>query len=131
MADVEIQSCLFDQNFTHIVGYKNKNNRPKENPSSIRRTIIYKISDKNFKPREKRVYEVRWVSKAQNGYIFTIFFLYTFNETFYSNSLPYKRYIFDRYFVKFLLKNFENSVIGTSSPVTLQKKFSQRSQDNS
>ena len=30
--------------------------------------------------------------------------------------------IFDKYFVKFLLNNFENSVIGTSSPVTLQKK---------
>ena len=29
MADVEIQSCLFDQNFTRIFGYK-KNNRPKE-----------------------------------------------------------------------------------------------------
>ena len=24
MAYVEIQSCLFDQNFTHIFGYKNK-----------------------------------------------------------------------------------------------------------
>ena len=24
MADVEIQSCLFDQNFTHIFGYKKK-----------------------------------------------------------------------------------------------------------
>ena len=24
MADVEIQSCLFDQNFTHTVGYKKK-----------------------------------------------------------------------------------------------------------
>ena len=23
MADVEIQNCLFDQNFTHIFGYKN------------------------------------------------------------------------------------------------------------
>ena len=50
------------------------------------------------------------------------FFFNISNEIFYSNSLPYKRYIFDEYFVKFLLKNFENSVIGTSSPVTLQKK---------
>ena len=48
MADVEIQSCLFDQNFTHIFGYK-KSNRPKKNPSSIRRTIMYQISEKNFK----------------------------------------------------------------------------------
>ena len=24
MADVEIQSCLFDQNFAHILGYKKK-----------------------------------------------------------------------------------------------------------
>ena len=24
IADVEIQSCLFDQNFTHIFGYKKK-----------------------------------------------------------------------------------------------------------
>ena len=53
---------------------------------------------------------------------FLLFFLYICNEIFYSNSLPYKGYIFDKYFVKFLLKNFENSVIGTSSPVTLQKK---------
>ena len=30
MADVEIQSCLFDQNFTHIFGYKKKNNGPKK-----------------------------------------------------------------------------------------------------
>ena len=30
MADVEIQNCLFDQNFTHIFGYKIKNNRPKK-----------------------------------------------------------------------------------------------------
>ena len=29
MADVEIQSCLFDQNFTHIFRYKKKN-RPKK-----------------------------------------------------------------------------------------------------
>ena len=28
-----------------------------------------------------------------------------------------------KYFGKVLLKNFENSVIGTSSPVTLKKKF--------
>ena len=48
MADVGIQSCLFDQNFTHIFGYK-KNNRPKKNPSSIRRTVIYKTSETNFK----------------------------------------------------------------------------------
>ena len=47
MADVEIQSCLFDQNFTHIFGYKKKSY--KKNPSSIRRTIIYKISEKNVK----------------------------------------------------------------------------------
>ena len=68
-----------------------------------------------------RTRTLRWVSKTQNGYIFTIFF-YISNEIFYSNSLPYTRYIFDKYFVKFLLKFFENSVIGTSSPVTLQKK---------
>ena len=30
MADVEIQSYLFDQNFIHIFGYKKKNNRPKK-----------------------------------------------------------------------------------------------------
>ena len=31
MADVEIQSCLFDQNFTHIFVYKKKKkNRPKK-----------------------------------------------------------------------------------------------------
>ena len=29
MGDVEIQSCSFDQNFTHVFGYK-KNNRPKK-----------------------------------------------------------------------------------------------------
>ena len=53
---------------------------------------------------------------------FYYFFFYISNEIFYSNSLPCKRYIFDKYFVKFLLKNFENSVIEASSPVTLQKK---------
>ena len=53
---------------------------------------------------------------------FNYFFFYISNEIFYSNSLPYKRYIFDKYFVKFLLKNFENTVIGTSSSVTLKKK---------
>ena len=31
MADVEIQSCLFDQNFTHIFGYKKKNSPKKKN----------------------------------------------------------------------------------------------------
>ena len=59
------------------------------------------------------------------------FFFYISKEIFYSNSLPYKRYIFDKYFVKFLLKIFENSVFGTSSPVTLKKKFSRRGQNNS
>ena len=53
---------------------------------------------------------------------FLQFFKNIFSEIFYSNSLPYKRYIFDKYIVKFLLKNIENSVIGTSSPVTLQRK---------
>ena len=48
MADVKIQNCLFDQNYTHIFGYK-KNNRLKKNPSSIRRTIINEISEMNFK----------------------------------------------------------------------------------
>ena len=28
MADVEIQSCLFYQNFTHIFGYEKNNNCP-------------------------------------------------------------------------------------------------------
>ena len=32
MVDVEIQSCLFDQNFTHIFGYKKKSFvRPEDN----------------------------------------------------------------------------------------------------
>ena len=53
---------------------------------------------------------------------FLLFFFINPIKYIYSNSLPYKRYIFDKYFVKFLLKNFENSVIGTSSSVTLQKK---------
>ena len=48
MADLEIQNCLFDQNFTHIFGYKKKIVQ-KTNPSSIGRTIIYKIIEKNFK----------------------------------------------------------------------------------
>ena len=60
---------------------------------------------------------VRWFQRLNTG-TFLLFF-YISNEIFYSNSLPYKRYIFDKYFVNFLLKNFENSVIGTSSPVTL------------
>ena len=60
--------------------------------------------------------------KGSKGGIFTILKKKLSNEIFYSNSLPYKRYIFDKYFVKFLLKFFEKSVIGTSSSVTLQKK---------
>ena len=59
-------------------------------------------------------------SKRVHFYYF--FFFYISNEIFYSNSLSYERYIFNKYFVKFLLKIFENSVIGTSSPVTLKKK---------
>ena len=69
--------------------------------------------------------------RLKTGTFLLFFFLYISNEIFYSNSLPYKRYIFKKYFVKFLLQNFENSVIGTSSPVTSKKKFSRRSQDNS
>ena len=49
MADVEIQSFLFEQNFTYIFGYKKKLSSKKKNPSSIRRTIIYKKREKNFK----------------------------------------------------------------------------------
>ena len=30
MADNKIQSCLFDENFPHIFGYKKKNNRQKK-----------------------------------------------------------------------------------------------------
>ena len=30
MADVEIQSFLFDQNFTHIFGYKKKSSKKKK-----------------------------------------------------------------------------------------------------
>ena len=49
MANVKIQSCSSYQNFTHIFGFNKQNNRPKKHPSSIRRIIIYKISEKNFK----------------------------------------------------------------------------------
>ena len=49
MADVEIQSCLFNQNFTQIFGYVKKVIVKKKNRLSIRRTIIYKISEKIFK----------------------------------------------------------------------------------
>ena len=60
MADVEIQSCLFDQNFTHIFGYKKKIIVQKKNPTSIRRTIIYKISEKNFKLIGRAVLKLQW-----------------------------------------------------------------------
>ena len=71
---------------------------------------------------------IRWVYKVVKGlsgfqrlktgtFLVFFFFFYISNEIFCSNSLSYERYIFDKYFVKFLLKNFENSVIGTSSPV--------------
>ena len=66
--------------------------------------------------------ELGGFQRFKTGTFLLYFFFYISNEIFYSNSLPYKRYIFDKYFVKFLLQNFENSVIGTSSPVTLQKK---------
>ena len=58
MADVQIQSSLFDQNFTHIFGYKKKIS--KKNPSSIRRTIMYKISEKNFKLIGQAVLKLQW-----------------------------------------------------------------------
>ena len=60
MADVEIQSCLFDQNFTHIFGYKKKIIVQKRNPSSVRRTIIYKISEENFKLIGQAVLKLQW-----------------------------------------------------------------------
>ena len=61
MADVEIQSCLFDQTFTHIFGYKKKKIIvQKKNPSSISRTIIYKISEKNFKLIGQAVLKLQW-----------------------------------------------------------------------
>ena len=60
MADVEIQSCLFDQNFTHIFGYEKKIVK-KKNPSSIRRTIAYKISEKNFKLIGQAVFKLQWL----------------------------------------------------------------------
>ena len=59
MADVEIQSCLIDQNFTHIFGYKKKWSS-KKNPSSIRRSIIYKMSEKNFKLISQAVLKLQW-----------------------------------------------------------------------
>ena len=37
-----------------------KNNRPKKNPSSIRRTIIYRISEKNFKLIGQAVLKLQW-----------------------------------------------------------------------
>ena len=58
MAHVEIQSCLFNQNLTHIFGYKKKSS--KKNPSSNRRKIIYKISDKNFKLIGQAVLKLQW-----------------------------------------------------------------------
>ena len=63
MSDLEIQSCLFDQNFTHIFGYKKKKIIVQKNPSSIRRTIIYKISEKNFKLIGQAVLKLQWSLK--------------------------------------------------------------------
>ena len=59
MTNLEILSCLFDQNFTHIFGYKKKN-RPKKNPSFIRRKIIYKVSEKNFKLIGQAFLKLQW-----------------------------------------------------------------------
>ena len=67
MADVEIQSWLFDQNFTYIFGYKKKN-RPKKNPSSIRRTIIYKIIEKIFKLNGQAVLKLQWSSTLKTWF---------------------------------------------------------------
>ena len=68
IADVEIQSSLFDQNFTHIFGYKKNNKRPKKNPSSIRRTIIYKISEKNLKLIGQAVLKLQWSSTLKTWF---------------------------------------------------------------
>lgn len=57
----------------------------------------------------------------KEGY-FHYFFFNVCNEIFYLNNLVTQRYIFEQYFVKFLIKNFENSPVGTPFPVTSQKK---------
>ena len=49
MANVEIQSCLFDQNFTHIFGYKKK--------------II--VQKKILRPSGGKLY-IKWKSKISN-----------------------------------------------------------------
>ena len=68
MADVEMQSCLFHQNFTHIFGYKKKKNRPKKNPLTIRRTIIYKVSEKNFKLIGQAVLKLQWSPSSKTWF---------------------------------------------------------------
>ena len=96
-----------------------------ETSNSVR--SIYILCTKHFKRNRPR-WNPQYFFKGLGGFqrlktgTFLLFFFYISNEIFYSNSLPYKKYIFDKYFVKFLLENFENSVIGTSSLVTLQKK---------
>ena len=45
-----------------------------------------------------------------------------FIQTVHHIKDTFEIYLISMYFEKFLLKNFKNSVIGTSSPVTLQKK---------
>ena len=68
MADVEIQSFLFDQNFTYIFGYKNKIIVQEKNPSSIRRKIIYKMSEKNFKLIGQAVLKLQWSPTLKHGF---------------------------------------------------------------
>ena len=43
-----------------FLAFKKKNNRQKKNPSSIRRTIIYKISEENLKLIGQVVLKLQW-----------------------------------------------------------------------
>ena len=59
---------------------------------------------------------------AQKTRYFQKFFFHIKNEIFYSNFLLFRRYIFDKDFVKFSKENIQNSVITPSFTAVPQKK---------
>ena len=58
MEDIEI--VVYPTKISLTFSAIKKNNRPKKNTSSIRRTIIYKISEKNFKLIGQAVLKLQW-----------------------------------------------------------------------
>ena len=60
MADLEIQNCLFDQNFTHIFGYRKKITVQKKILRPSEGQLYIETSEKNFKLIGQAVLKLQW-----------------------------------------------------------------------